>query len=435
MSRRCITRALLAGIVAALCAPVLYAPAAYAKPTNPTDSQLGAAKEKVKQRAAAVGQLSARVAGMDARIRRLQDLAELAMEKYNKAQADLATATADQRRTAAATVTAQRDVVRVQRLAGEFVRASYMSGNAVNSYATLLSASGPGQLLQQAEYLRYTSAHQLDVLGQVTRAKVRKANADSAARAAVNARTEAAKLAERAKLEARQRVADARGQLAELRRQKAAVESQLRQARIKANGLVAERKRYEAWKREQEAAAARERARQAELRRQAAAAAGSHNGGGTSGFTGSRGGSWTAAKGQYVAQAALRWLGTPYAWGGGSYRGPTYGVNGPDGGWNDGSVYGFDCSGLALWAWAQVGIYLPHYSGYQYFQGGYHPSPGNLRPGDLVFWSYDGTAGGIHHVAIYLGGGRMVQAPQSGDVVRISSMYYGGYYGATRPGT
>jgi cell wall-associated NlpC family hydrolase len=136
-----------------------------------------------------------------------------------------------------------------------------------------------------------------------------------------------------------------------------------------------------------------------------------------------------------VARSALRWLGTPYAWGGGDYDGPTYGVNGPDDGWNDGSVYGFDCSGLAMWAWAQVGIHLPHYSGYQYGSGGYHPSPAALRPGDLLFWSYDGTVGGIHHVAIYVGDDQVVQAPQSGDVVRISSVWFTGYLGATRPGT
>ena len=56
-------------------------------------------------------------------------------------------------------------------------------------------------------------------------------------------------------------------------------------------------------------------------------------------------------------------------------------------------------------------------------------------PGDLVFWAYNtGDPGTIHHVAIYLGGGRVVQAPQSGDVVKISWMWYDGYIGAARPG-
>ena len=110
-------------------------------------------------------------------------------------------------------------------------------------------------------------------------------------------------------------------------------------------------------------------------------------------------------------------------------------MDGPGAGWNDGSKYGFDCSGLALWAWAQVGVSLPHYSGYQYHSGR-RISRGNLMPGDLVFWAYDtGDPSTIHHVAIYIGGGRVVQAPQSNDVVRISSMWYDGYVGAARPGT
>jgi cell wall-associated NlpC family hydrolase len=104
-------------------------------------------------------------------------------------------------------------------------------------------------------------------------------------------------------------------------------------------------------------------------------------------------------------------------------------------GWNDSSVYGFDCSGLALYAWAPQGIYLPHFAASQYFvAGSYHPSPGEFLPGDLLFWS-TGGADGIHHVAIYIGNGNVVQAPNSGDVVKVTpwDQVSWGYYGATRP--
>lgn len=432
MSRTPLTRGVLGALVVALCGSLLLVgpTPARAAPHNPSDKQLAAAKEKVRQRAAAVGRLTAAVASKDAEIRRLRDLAELAMEKYNQARADLVAATGAQHRTAAAATLARARVAQARSAASSFVRASYIAGSAVNSYATLLSAAGPSQLLQQAEYLRYAGAHQLDVLGRLGRATVASANADSAARAAVRDRGEATARAERARLEAIQRVSTAHTELTALTRQKAALNEQLTRARIQANGLVAERKRYRAWQHAVAVAAARERARQAALRRQAAAAAA-----GTSGWTGSRGGSWTPAKGRYVAHAALRWLGTPYAWGGGTYSGPSFGVNGPGAGFQDGSVYGFDCSGLALWGWAQVGIYLPHYSGYQYGSGSYHPPAGGLLPGDLVFWSFDGSTGGIHHVAIYLGGGQIVQAPESGDVVKISAMWFDGYFGAVRPGT
>jgi cell wall-associated NlpC family hydrolase len=51
-------------------------------------------------------------------------------------------------------------------------------------------------------------------------------------------------------------------------------------------------------------------------------------------------------------------------------------------------------------------------------------SVSQLRPGDLVFWSTNGTPGGIHHVAMYIGGGQIIQAPRTGRSVEIDSMYY-----------
>jgi cell wall-associated NlpC family hydrolase len=79
---------------------------------------------------------------------------------------------------------------------------------------------------------------------------------------------------------------------------------------------------------------------------------------------------------------------------------------------------------------------MDHFAATQYSQvGSYHPSIENLMPGDLTFWSGDGSAGGIGHVAMYIGGGSVIQAPQSGDVIRITNVYdvEAGYYGATRP--
>ena len=67
--------------------------------------------------------------------------------------------------------------------------------------------------------------------------------------------------------------------------------------------------------------------------------------------------------------------------------------------------------------------------------GSYHPSIDNLMPGDLVFWSDDGSIGGIGHEAMYIGNGNVIQAPQSGDVIKITNVYNveSGYFGATRP--
>ncbi|WP_457831703.1 NlpC/P60 family protein, partial [Staphylococcus aureus] len=86
-----------------------------------------------------------------------------------------------------------------------------------------------------------------------------------------------------------------------------------------------------------------------------------------------------------------------YSWAAGNASGPTYGVSEPGNAWNDSNVLGFDCSGLTLYAWAPY-LRMDHYAATQYTQAGsYHPSTDNLMPGDLVFWSGDGTIGGIGH--------------------------------------
>jgi cell wall-associated NlpC family hydrolase len=76
-----------------------------------------------------------------------------------------------------------------------------------------------------------------------------------------------------------------------------------------------------------------------------------------------------------------------------------------------------------LEAWAQAGVYLPHYSVAQYYTG--TPiSSGDLRPGDLVFWGTTSDPNSIHHVAMYLGDGMIVHAPRTGRPVVVESMYY-----------
>ena len=112
--------------------------------------------------------------------------------------------------------------------------------------------------------------------------------------------------------------------------------------------------------------------------------------------------------GDFIKAAATQ-LGKPYVWGGGNFNGPTGG--------------GFDCSGLVLYAAYQASggrIRLPHYSGDQIRAGTGSPSA-EKQPGDLIFFSYPG-AGGPHHVAIYVGGDRILHAPRTGDVVRYGTI-------------
>jgi peptidoglycan DL-endopeptidase RipA len=146
-------------------------------------------------------------------------------------------------------------------------------------------------------------------------------------------------------------------------------------------------------------------------------------------------GDWTPQRGVRIAKRALRWLNLPYSFGAGGEDGPSYGVAVDYDSRNDDHVYGFDCSGLTMYALAPW-LHLHHDAATQYTEvGGYHPAIDALQPGDLVFWSSDGTIAGIGHVAIYLGSGQVVQAPQSGDIIRVTPIYEveSATMGATRP--
>jgi cell wall-associated NlpC family hydrolase len=111
--------------------------------------------------------------------------------------------------------------------------------------------------------------------------------------------------------------------------------------------------------------------------------------------------------GTTALRAALTQRGKPYVWG----------AAGPD---------SYDCSGLVLWAFAQEGISLPHYTGDQW-NAGMHVSRADLEPGDLVFFFAD-----ISHVGIYLGNGLMVDAPSTGQVVQVQAVFWNAYVGAVR---
>ena len=82
----------------------------------------------------------------------------------------------------------------------------------------------------------------------------------------------------------------------------------------------------------------------------------------------------------------------------------------------------FALFGLTMGSWAAAGVYLPHYSVAQY-EAVQHISFSELRAGDLVFWSSNGAASGVYHVALYIGNNQIIQAPHTGAYVEVSSLY------------
>ena len=112
---------------------------------------------------------------------------------------------------------------------------------------------------------------------------------------------------------------------------------------------------------------------------------------------------------EYVIRRAGTQIGIPYSWGGGSLTGPSRGVD------QGAGTVGFDCSGLTRFAFAGVGVLLPRWSGDQYDAGRKVP-PSQAKRGDLLFWG----PGGSQHEAIYLGGGQMLEAQQTGVPIKIS---------------
>jgi soluble lytic murein transglycosylase-like protein len=105
-----------------------------------------------------------------------------------------------------------------------------------------------------------------------------------------------------------------------------------------------------------------------------------------------------------VVDQAQKYLGVPYVWGG-----------------TDGSK-GLDCSGLSQLVYKNLGIDLPRTASQQATAGRPVASLAQARPGDLVFFDYSASRAGVDHVGIYIGGGKMIAAPQEGEAVKVQDV-------------
>ncbi|MEA5361378.1 NlpC/P60 family protein [Amycolatopsis sp., V23-08] len=397
-------------------------------PPNPSDSELNSSKAQANAKAGEVGRLTNQLAQAEQKLSQLQDDVELKQEEANKALVDLQSAqdAAAQAENDAKAARTQADaaaaaIEKARNDLKTFAAASFQQGSTVGSLSAYLSADSPKDMLARAQLLDAVGGDRLNALDRLQQAQTDKSNKDSAARKAAEIAQQKQDAARKAKdgADAAQTAAvtaqdNQQTQNSALEANKSSVEQQLYTAQAKVNGLQGQRQRYQDWlaqkQREDD-----ERARQAAL--------GSSGGGGGRPSAGPAPSAPAGASIEAVIARALSKLGMPYAWGGGNASGATRGIR--DGGvadrYGDYNKIGFDCSGLMIYAFAGVRS-LPHYSGYQYTAGRRVPLS-QMRRGDMLFY---GGAGGIHHVALYLGGGQMVEAPQSGLRVRVAPVRYGG---------
>jgi len=325
-----------------------------------------------------VGDARARAAALAKTVQDLQTRAEVATERYDALEARLGAAVT-------ARMLAQRDVEAAQQgtaaaesMSEDRVRALYEAGGPTSLLATVLDGSDLTDALS-----RY---HDVSLVLGTDRTRVDSQAAKESQVAAVAARLSSA-AADVTHLQAAAAAAAAR-----VRALVDAGQAALAAANADVRRLVAQ------------AAAAAAAASAASFQQALEAAGGSL----TADMTPPNP---TVAT---MLAAAKSKLGDPYLWGG----------TGPD---------AYDCSGLTQYAYGAAGIALPRVAADQW-NVGRQVGLGELLPGDLLFWATDpADAATIHHVAIYIGGGMMIAAPHTGDVVKVEPVYMDGFFGATRP--
>jgi len=395
------------GIVAALAVGLTPSVAAAA----PSNSQIAAAKAAADALTNQIGALSNQLHDAQAAVDAAHSRSALALDDFQAKQAayEQAQQQADAAAAAATQATAALGAARADVIA--FARSSYMQGSTYPGAQALLTAATPSEMIERAALLEAAGGHRSDVVVRVTVLQQQATATEAVARTTLADAGTLKEQATAALAVATDAEISARAQAADLNTQQAQVQAELATAQQQLTTMIG-----------QKAAADRVAAMAPPAPKPAAAPAPSAPSAPTT-----PAGSGSASQAQRAIDAAKDYLGTPYAWGGGGTRGPGPGLD-PDEG-----VIGFDCSGLTQYAYGQAGIAIPRNSRAQYASLP-KVADDDLQPGDLVFWGTDSSnPSTIEHVAIYLGGNQVIQAPQSGDVIKISRMWWGGYVGAVRP--
>ncbi|WP_138758089.1 NlpC/P60 family protein [Modestobacter altitudinis] len=406
----------VATVVVSLALGVGVAPAtATAAPTDPSDTQLSQAQQAKADAAEQVGALSAALAAAQTQVDDARAQSAIALDAFQGVQAEYEAAQTAADDAATAAQRARDDLAAARADLADFARQSYLQGSTSPTLEALMTAEGPTQIVERAALLEAAGAHQGSVVVQVTAAEQQATAADLAAQTALARAATLEQQAADALAAAEALEVTARQQAAGLASRQAAVQQQLEQAQQTLLGLEGARAAADQYAAQQTAAAARAAADQRSASHAVSAGAVTTAGAGSS------------AAAETAISAARRWLGTIYAWGGGSLTGPSVG-------WGiDAGIVGFDCSGLTRYAYAQAGVSIPRNSSAQY-SALPRVSRSDLQRGDLVFWATDTSSPAtIHHVALYLGDGQILEAPESGSRVRVTAMRWGGFIGGARP--
>jgi len=413
-------------VAAALC--LVVAPGvASAKPVNPSDQQISQAQATQTAAEQAVGAITAELATAQSAVADAQARSAIALDVFEGKQADYDAAHTAADAAAAAARQADDELAGARADLAGFARESYMQGSTDPSLVALTTADGPAQMLERAALLDAAGAHRSDVVDQTTTAQQQATAADAAARTALQQAADLQQQAQQALATANALETSARQQAADLATRTTALQQQLDAARTAVLGLEGARQAALEYDRAQAAAQAAAEAAAQRAAQQAAQQSRPSSSSTRAVVATTTAGQASGSAVETAIAAAKRYIGTIYAWGGGSLSGPSEGWGIDDG------VVGFDCSGLTRYAYAQAGISIPRNSIAQY-RALPKVARADLQRGDLVFYALDTSdPGTIHHVAMYLGGGQMIEAPQSGQRIHITAMRWGGYIGAVRP--
>jgi cell wall-associated NlpC family hydrolase len=373
-------------------------------PSPPSQAQIKAAENRVKQQQAALGTQQGQLSSATAQLASLQVQAEVLTQRYDQTLVDEQRAAAAYKVTEARLRYAQQSQDASQQRLAHLAASEFESGGGFGPMSSMLgNASGPQGYLNQVGLGQVLAQNGTDTVAQ--------AQADDVVAGAFRKQARDLLVAQQADLKAASHLKLA--VQAAVSRQQAFVRASQAKRNSLAGRVASAQAQVAALKSARQAALAAAAAAAA-ARASSAAAAGSAAGSAAApSWAGSSGAS--TSQGDVAANWALSQLGKPYQWG----------AAGPE---------TYDCSGLTMEAWARAGVSLLHYTGYQWEEGPHVPLD-QLQRGDLLFYATDNSdPATIHHVGIYIGNGMMVDAPFTGAFVRIDSIYQPGTpIGAVRP--